>query len=198
MTQRERMCSGALYDAGDSELAQGRARAKALVHRYNQTTDEQVSLREELLGELLGGMGEDVWIVPPFRCDYGFNISLGSRFYANYDCIILDVCPVTIGERVLLGPRVGLYTAGHPLDAAVRATGLEYGAPIAIGDDVWIGGNAVVCPGVTIGEGSVIGAGSVVTRDIPPGVVAAGNPCRVLRPIGPADREKWERAALQG
>ena len=198
MTQRERMCSGALYDAGDSELAQGRARAKALVHRYNQTTDEQVSLREELLGELLGGMGEDVWIVPPFRCDYGFNISLGSRFYANYDCIILDVCPVTIGERVLLGPRVGIYTAAHPLDAAVRATGVEYGAPVTIGDDVWVGGNAVICPGVTIGAGSVIGAVSVVTRDIPPGVVAAGNPCRVLRPIGPADREKWERAALQG
>ena len=139
-----------------------------------------------------------MWIEPPFRCDYGFHIFLGSGFYANYDCIILDVCPVTIGERVLLGPRVGIYTAAHPLDAAVRATGAEYGAPVTIGDDVWVGGNAVICPGVTIGTGSVIGAGSVVTRDIPPGVVAAGNPCRVLRPIGPADREKWERAALQG
>ena len=198
MTQRERMASGALYDAGDGDLVQARFRAKALVRRYNQTTEEELPLRQALLGELLGGMGEGVWIEPPFRCDYGFHIFLGSGFYANYDCIILDVCPVTIGERVLLGPRVGIYTAAHPLDAAVRATGAEYGAPVTIGDDVWVGGNAVICPGVTIGTGSVIGAGSVVTRDIPPGVVAAGNPCRVLRPIGPADREKWERAALQG
>ena len=198
MTQRERMLSGALYDAGDSELTRARARARDLARRYNQTTGEDLPLRQALLEALLGRVGEGVWIEPPFRCDYGANISLGDRFYANYDCIILDVCPVTIGERVLLGPRVGIYTAAHPLDAAVRSTGAEYGAPVTIGDDVWVGGNAVICPGVTIGTGSVIGAGSVVTRDIPPGVVAAGNPCRVLRPIGPADREKWERAALQG
>ena len=194
LTQRERMVSGALYDAGESGLVQARFRAKGLVRRYNQTTEEDLPLRRALLGELLGEMGEDVWIEPPFRCDYGTHISVGSHFYANYDCIILDVCPVTIGDHVLLGPRVGLYAASHPLDAAVRATGLEYGAPIAIGDHVWIGGNAVICPGVTVGAGSVIGAGSVVTRDIPPGVVAAGNPCRVLRAIGPADRERWKAA----
>ena len=198
LTQLERMLSGALYDAGDRALVQARFRAKDLVRRYNASTEEQLSLRRALLEALLGSVGEDVWIEPPFRCDYGSNIHLGSRFYANYDCVILDVCPVTIGERVFLGPRVGIYTASHPLDAAVRAAGLECGAPIAIGDDVWIGGNAVICPGVTIGAGSVIGAASVVTRDVPPGVAAAGNPCRVLRPIGPADREKWERAALQG
>ena len=197
MTEFERMVSGGLYDAGDEALVRGRFRAKDLVRRYNQTTEEQLPLRRALLEELLGAMGEDVWVEPPFRCDYGGQIRLGSHFYANYDCLILDVCPVTIGDHVLLGPRVGIYTAGHPLDAAVRAAGLEYGAPITIGERVWIGGNTVICPGVTIGPDSVIGAGSVVTRDLPGGVVAAGNPCRVLREITREDRQRWERALAE-
>ena len=190
MTQRERMCSGALYDAGDSELAQGRARAKALVHRYNQTTDEQVSLREELLGELLGGMGEDVWIVPPFRCDYGFNIEVGKNFFANYNCTIIDVAKVKIGDNCQMAPNVAVYTAGHPIHPDTRNTAYEYGKEVTIGDNCWIGGNSVICPGVHIGNNVVIGAGSVVTKDIPDWSIAAGNPCKVIRKITEDDRRK--------
>ena len=191
MTEFERMVSGGLYDAGDEALVRGRFRAKDLVRRYNQTTEEQLPLRRALLEELLGAMGEDVWVEPPFRCDYGGQIRLGSHFYANYDCLILDVCPVTIGDHVLLGPRVCLYTAGHPLDPEARDTGLEFGRPITIQDSVWLGGNTVVLPGVTIGAGTVVAAGSVVNRDLPPRVVAAGNPCRVLRPLTEQDRARW-------
>ena len=153
------------------------------------------------LKELFGSTGEKIWIEPPFHCDYGCHVSVGEGFYANYDCIILDVCPVTIGERVLLGPRVCIYTAAHPMDAAVRATGLEYGKPVVIGDDVWIGGNSVINPGVTVGSNTVIGSGSVVTRSIPSGVIAVGNPCRVLRPITDEDSRFWKnrhREYLEG
>ena len=190
MTQGERMLAGKLYLASDPALRRAHDRARDLTRRYNDIAGRGPE-GEALLRELLGGVGADVWIEPPFRCDYGANIRVGSRFYANFDCIILDVCPVTIGDNVLLGPRVGIYTAAHPLDPAQRRTGAECGAPVTIGDDVWIGGNAVICPGVTVGAGSVIGAGSVVTRDIPGHVVAAGNPCRVLRPLGGTDRARW-------
>ncbi len=138
-------------------------------------------------------MGKNVTIEPTFRCDYGRNIHIGDNFFANFDCIILDVCTVTIGSDVLFGPRVCLYTAAHPLDAEVRRSGLEYGQPIHIGDTVWIGGNAVINPGVSIGARSIIGSGSVVTKDIPPDVVAAGNPCRVIRAINDTDRAYWKR-----
>lgn len=198
MTERERMLSGQLYDAGDETLTAARGRAKRLTWRYHQLDPTDWDSRTQILQELLGHLGEDSWIEPPFRCDYGTQISIGDHFFANYDCIFLDVAPITIGNRVMFGPRVCLYTAGHPLDAATRNTGLEFGKPIAIGDDVWLGGNVVVRPGVTIGAGTVVAAGSVVRRDLPPHVLAAGNPCQVLRPITEADRLKWEAQKEHG
>lgn len=198
MTERERMLSGQLYDAGDETLTAARDRAKRLTWRYHQLDPTDWDSRTQILQELLGHLGEDSWIEPPFRCDYGTQISIGDHFFANYDCIFLDVAPITIGNRVMFGPRVCLYTAGHPLDAATRNTGLEFGKPIAIGDDVWLGGNVVVLPGVTIGAGTVVAAGSVVRRDLPPHVLAAGNPCQVLRPITEADRLKWEAQKEHG
>ena len=191
MTQRERMLSGGLYSAADPELFRLRQEARRLTRLYNQTAEDQPEERRRLLEALLGGVGENAFLEPPFRCDYGGNITVGRDFYANYDCIILDVCPVTICDRVLFGPRVGLYGAGHPLDPEVRAGGLENGGPITIGDDVWLGGGVVVLPGVTIGAGAVIAAGAVVTRDITSGVLAAGVPCRVLRPLNERDRTYW-------
>lgn len=198
MTERERMLSGQLYDAGDETLTAARGRAKRLTWRYHQLDPTDWDSRTQILQELLGHLGEDSWIEPPFRCDYGTQISIGDHFFANYDCIFLDVAPITIGNRVMFGPRVCLYTAGHPLDAATRNTGLEFGKPIAIGDDVWLGGNVVVLPGVTIGAGTVVAAGSVVRRDLPPHVMAAGNPCQVLRSITEADRLKWEAQKEHG
>ena len=198
MTERERMLSGQLYDAGDETLTAARDRTKRLTWRYHQLDPTDWDGRTQILQELLGHLGENSWIEPPFRCDYGTQISIGDHFFANYDCIFLDVAPITIGNRVMFGPRVCLYTAGHPLDAATRNTGLEFGKPIAIGDDVWLGGNVVVLPGVTIGAGTVVAAGSVVRRDLPPHVLAAGNPCQVLRPITEADRLKWEAQKEHG
>ena len=198
MTERERMLSGQLYDAGDETLTAARGRAKRLTWRYHQLDPTDWDSRTQILQELLGHLGEDSWIEPPFRCDYGTQISIGDHFFANYDCIFLDVAPITIGNQVMFGPRVCLYTAGHPLDAATRNTGLEFGKPIAIGDDVWLGGNVVVLPGVTIGAGTVVAAGSVVRRDLPPHVLAAGSPCQVLRPITEADRLKWEAQKEHG
>ena len=198
MTERERMLSGQLYDAGDETLTAARGRAKRLTWRYHQLDPTDWDSRTQILQELLGHLGEDSWIEPPFRWDYGTQISIGDHFFANYDCIFLDVAPITIGNQVMFGPRVCLYTAGHPLDAATRNTGLEFGKPIAIGDDVWLGGNVVVLPGVTIGAGTVVAAGSVVRRDLPPHVLAAGNPCQVLRPITEADRLKWEAQKEHG
>ena len=198
MTERERMLSGQLYDAGDETLTAARGRAKRLTWRYHQLDPTDWDSRTQILQELLGHLGEDSWIEPPFRCDYGTQISIGDHFFANYDCIFLDVAPITIGNRVMFGPRVCLYTAGHPLDAATRNTGLEFGKPIAIGVAVWLGGNVVVLPGVTIGAGTVVAAGSVVRRDLPPHVLAAGNPCQVLRPITEADRLKWEAQKEHG
>ena len=198
MTERERMLSGQLYDAGDETLTAARDRAKRLTWRYHQLDPTDWDSRTQILQELLGHLGEDSWIEPPFRCDYGTQISIGDHFFANYDCIFLDVAPITIGNQAMFGPRVCLYTAGHPLDAATRNTGLEFGKPIAIGDDVWLGGNVVVLPGVTIGAGTVVAAGSVVRRDLPPHVLAAGNPCQVLRPITEADRLKWEAQKEHG
>lgn len=194
MTEQERMVTGRLYYPGDEVLSKARDRAKRLTWRYNQLDPTDWEGRTALLRELLGHLGEDSWIEPSFRCDYGVNITVGDSVFVNYDCIFLDVAPITIGSRVLIAPRVYLYTAGHPTDAQVRSTGLEFGLPITIGDDAWIGGSAVILPGVTIGAGSIIAAGSVVTKDIPAGVIAAGNPCRVLREITDEDHLKWEAA----
>ena len=171
------MIAGELYLAGDPELVADRARCERLQRAYNDTGDESV------LRELLGGLGTESSIRPPFFCDYGYNITLGDNVFMNFNCVVLDVVPVTIGDRVQMASAVQLLAADHPLDPVERSSGREFGRPITIEDDVWLGGGAIVCPGVTIGRATVVGAGSVVTKDIPPGVVAVGNPCRVLREI---------------
>lgn len=195
MTEKELMLAGRLYLASDPEIHRLERRAKQLVQTINNWPEDRVEGRMDLFRELLGSLGEDSWIEPPFRADFGCNTYIGKCFYANYECIITDVAKVTIGDHVFFGPRVSLFTAGHPIDAGVRSTKLEYGKEIHIGNHVWIGGHTVVNPGVTIGDNVVIGSGSVVTRDIPSGVVAAGVPCRVLRPITEEDRIYWQSEA---
>ena len=191
MTEREKMQQGLLYDANyDAELLAERTRCKDLCFAYNQLQPSLGAQQEEIIRRLLGKTGERFCITAPFWCDYGWNIEIGENFYTNHNCVILDCAPVTFGDHVFIGPNCGFYTAGHPLDAATRNAGLEFARPITVGDNVWFGGNAAVLPGVTIGSGTVIGAGSVVSRDIPPNVVAAGNPCRVLRPICPGSAEE--------
>jgi maltose O-acetyltransferase len=177
VTERERMLAGELYDASDPELVAGRRRVRELVDRYNADP------APELLRELLGEVGPDAVVEPPFHCDYGDNVALGERFYANAGCVFLDCARIAFGDRVLLGPGVHVYAATHPVDTETRRRGLEYARPVTIGDDVWIGGAAVVLPGVTIGDRAVIGAGSVVTKDVSADVVAGGNPCRPLRDL---------------
>lgn len=189
----EKMLNGDLYRASDEALQQASRRARLLTHQFNQTTDDDSELRRSILSELLGQTQEHYYIEPTFRCDYGEHIRIGNYFYANFDCIMLDVAPITIGEGVMFGPRVSLLTASHPIDATVRKTGLEYGLPITIGDNVWIGGSVTVNPGVSVGQNSVIGSGSVVTKSIPENVVAAGNPCRVIRKITEEDTHYWKQ-----
>ena len=191
MNEQAKMLAGKLYTAQDPQLAEEHRRALRLTRRYNMTGEDQTEEREALMQELLGSVGEDVVIMPPFRCDYGTQIEIGDHFFANYDCLFLDVCSIKIGDHVMLGPRVCLYTAAHPLSAEIRDTGLEYGKLITIGHSVWIGGNGIVNPGGTIGNDVVIRAGSVGTHDLPDGVIAAGNPCRVLRPLAEEDRQFW-------
>ncbi|MBS5938578.1 MAG: sugar O-acetyltransferase [Clostridium sp.] len=193
MTEKEKMLSGNLYMANDKELKADMKKSRMLTRLFNNTTEEQKGYRAELLKELFKKTGENIYIEPPFRCDYGCNISVGNNFYANFDCIILDVCNVDIGENVFFAPRVCIYTAGHPIDADVRNTGLEFGKPVKIGNNVWVGGSTVINPGVTIGNNVVIGSGSVVTKDIPDNVIAVGNPCRVLRKITEEDKIYWEK-----
>lgn len=190
-TEKERMLAGDLYLAHDEELRNDFRRSRQLTRLFNQTTEEQIEYRKQLLKELFERTGEELYVEPPFHCDYGCHISVGENFYANFDCIILDVGKVTIGSNVMFAPRVGIYTAGHPIDAEVRTRGLEFGTAVTIGDNVWVGANAVINPGVTIGSNVVIGSGSVVTKDIPDNVVAAGNPCRVLREINETDKQYW-------
>jgi maltose O-acetyltransferase len=187
MTEREKMLAGELYDPFDSELVQGRERARDLTHLLNQTRDRDADERRSLMKLLFGSGGDTVWLQPPFFCDYGTNIHLGERVFFNFNCIVLDVCRVTIGDYTQIGSGVQILTPLHPLDAALRRQ-QEYGAPVTIGNDVWIGSGALILPGVTIGARTVIGAGSVVTKDIPADVLAVGNPCRVLRPITQDDK----------
>lgn len=180
-TEKDKMLAGELYNASDPQLTMERRRARNLVRKYNDTLDEEQEKRRQILAELLGSMGENVVIEPPFYCDYGSNIYLGNNVFFNFNCVVLDVNRVEIGDEVLFGPNVQIYTATHPLSYQERQTGLELGKPIRIGSGVWVGGSAVIGPGVTIGDRSVIGAGSVVVKDIPAGVFAAGNPCKVIR-----------------
>ena len=193
MTEKERMLSGKLYIARDEELARDNKKSRMLTRLFNNSTEEQLKYRVELLKELFESTGKNIYIEPPFSCDYGCHISIGNNFYANYDCIVIDVCKVRIGHNVFFGPRVCIFTAGHPIDADIRNTGLEYGKPVTIGNNVWIGGNAVINPGVTIGNNVVIGSGAVVTKDIPDNVIAVGNPCRVFREITDEDKKYWEK-----
>jgi len=181
-TERQQMLAGELYNALDPELVVARDRARDLCQDLNATRERDREERRRILQELLGAGGDDVWMQPPFYCDYGINILLGKKCFFNFNCVILDVCQVKVGDHVLFGPAVQIYTATHPLNAELRRS-QEFGKPVNIGSDVWIGGGAIICPGVTIGDKTIIGAGSVVTRDIPAGVVAAGNPCRVIREV---------------
>jgi maltose O-acetyltransferase len=192
MSERERMLAGRLYLAQGEELKAIRKKGQQLVRLFNATTEEEKPYRTQLLMEIFGKVAGEIYIEPTLRLDYGQNITIGKHFYANFDCIMLDIAAITIGDNVMFGPRVCLYTAGHPIDVTVRNSGLEFGIPITIGNNVWVGGSAVVNPGVTIGDNAVIGSGSVVTKDIPANTIAAGNPCRVIREITQADKIKWE------
>ena len=184
---KRRMLAGELYRM-DAELEAEQARAQALLERYNATRHGEQALRDELLRELLGEVGEGVVVRTPFRCDYGTHISIGDGTFVNYDCILLDVAPIRIGAACQLATGVHVVTATHPVDPEPRRQGWESSEPITIGDNVWLGSGVVVCPGITIGDDTVVGAGGVVTRDLPPGVVAAGVPARVLREISEGDR----------
>ena len=182
-TEKEKMLRGELYNASDAELMKERNIARLHLKRLNDSADDQTGLRQQVLKQLIPAQGKSLWIEPPFFCDYGTNISVGDKVFLNFNCTILDVMKVSIGNNVLIGPSVQIYTAMHPTNWMERSGGLEFAKPVTIGDDVWIGGAAVICPGVTIGSRAIIGAGSVVTRDIPDNVFAAGNPCRVIKTI---------------
>ena len=187
MTEQEKMLTGVLYCAEDPVLVQQRMACKDQCHKINQMPPSEQTAQQILWRQLLGKTKENFQITTPFWCDYGYNIELGENFYTNHNCVILDCAKVTFGDNVFIGPGCGFYTAGHPVDAQRRNQGLEYAWPITVGDNVWFGGGVQVMPGVTIGSNVVIGSGSVVTRDIPDNVVAAGNPCRILRDITEAD-----------
>lgn len=188
MDIRELMLSGKMYNDLSEELVKQREQTVFLTSEYNQSFGQEGVYREAILRQFLKSIGEQVHFEPNFRCEFGFNITIGNHFYANFDCIMLDANTITIGNHVLLGPRVGLYTANHAIDASERIAGGCYARPITIGNGVWVGGNVDIMGGVTIGENSIIGAGSVVTKSIPPNVVAAGTPCRVIREITEQDK----------
>ena len=193
MNQKERMLANLPYKAWLDGLSEERLENKKRIYRYNLLPPEQQEEQMALLKQILGKTGEHVYIEAPFHCDYGYNIEVGENFFANYNFVVLDVGKVRIGENVQIAPNVSIYTAGHPVHPQSRNSGYEYGIDITIGNNVWIGGNACIMPGVTIGDNAVIGAGSIVTKDIPDNVIAAGNPCRVLRKITEADRDFYYR-----
>lgn len=186
-SEYEKMTAGEPYRPLDPELCARRARAREFTRAYDLTTDREQDRRGELLRGVLGSCGRSPYIEPAFRCDYGCNVHVGDDFYANFDCVMLDTCPIRIGDRVMLGPGVHIYTACHPLDAAERSSGVEFGRPVTIGDDVWIGGRAVVNPGVTVGNRAVIASGAVVADDVPDDCVAAGVPARVIKRLPPPE-----------
>mgnify|MGYP000105977477 CR=1 FL=1 len=181
-SELEKMVSGEQYDPNDPELVAAREHARELVREYNRTRREETERRAALLDDLLGSVGS-AEVFAPIYCDYGFNVHVGEDFFASFDCVFLDVCAIEFGDGCMLGPGVHVYTATHPLDAEERASGLESGIPVTVGDQVWIGGQSVLTPGVTIGDRSVVGAGSVVVDDVPDDVVVAGNPARVVKEL---------------
>lgn len=189
-TEKEKMLQGELYLPSDKELTEERLRARMLTRLYNQTAEKDDALRHALLRQLFGSLGESICIEPPFRCDYGYNIHVGENFNAHFDCLILDVCRVTIGKNCLMAPGVHIYTATHPVDARERSRCAEYGKPVTIGDNVWIGGRAVINLGIAIGNNVVIASGSIVTRDVPDNVVVGGNPAKIIKYLEkPLDNE---------
>lgn len=196
MNEKEKMLSGLLYDANyDKSLFDERIKCKTLCHKYNSLSPDKIDERKSILKKIIGKTKTNFWIEPSFYCDYGYNIELGENFYSNHNLIILDAAKVVFGDNVFLGPNCSFYTPQHPLDAETRNKGLEYAFPITVGNNVWFGGDVKVMPGVTVGDNTVIGAGSVITKNIPSGVIAAGNPCRVIREISEADKTKFEKAS---
>lgn len=191
MREKELQQAGYLYKL-DGELLAAHQNSKRITRLLNATLETEVDRRRELVRALFAQAGEGAYIEPPFYCDYGYNVSVGKNFFCNYDCVFLDCGKITIGDYVMLGPKVQIYTANHPIDPNVRRFGHDHGIPVTVGSNVWIGGGSILCPGVTIGDNTVIGAGSVVTKDIPSNVVAAGNPCRVIRPVTEADTQYWQ------
>ncbi len=177
-TEKEKMLAGELYLASDSELEKEHEQAQSILREFNNSSDRN---RSDILKGLFGKTGKNFCVKPTFRCDYGYNIHVGENFFANYDCIILDVCKVTIGDNCMMAPRVCIYTATHPLDAKLRISGLEYGKPVTIGDNVWLGGSSVIAPGVKIGNNVVVAAGAVVVKDVPDNVVVGGNPAKIIK-----------------
>lgn len=198
MTEWERMQKGLVYNDFDQDLFNKRVEAKKLFKAYNKTEDEEVDLRNKIMKQLFKNVGENVWIEPDFRCEFGKNITIGDNVYINFGCIILDCSEVTIGFHTLLGPNIGLYAANHSTDATERINGGCYGKPIHIGNNVWLGGDVKVLQGVTIGDNTIIGAGSIVTKDIPDNVIAVGNPCKVIRKITEEDKTDYlERMGIK-
>ena len=193
MNQKERMLAGLPYKAWMDGLSQERLENKKKIYAFNHLEPDRLDEKEKLLKEILGKTGEYVNIEAPFHCDYGYNIEVGENFFANYNFTVLDVGKVRIGANAQIAPNVSIYTAGHPIHPDSRNSGYEYGISITIGDNVWIGGNVCIMPGVTIGNNVVIGAGSVVTKDVPDNVIAAGNPCRIIRTITEEDRDFYYR-----
>ncbi|SET64869.1 maltose O-acetyltransferase [Natronincola peptidivorans] len=181
-SEKEKMLAGEYYDAGDEELVKERNYAKDLTFAFNYTKPSETEKKKEILRQLINAKGS-FHIEAPFQCDYGYNIEVGENFYANYGCILLDVNKIVIGDNVLLAPNVQIYTAAHPIDPEERLTGKEFAKPITIGNNVWIGGGSILCPGVSIGNNVTIGAGSVVTKDVPDNVIAGGNPCKVIKEL---------------
>lgn len=191
MNQKERMLAGLPYKAWMDGLSEERLNCRMKIHEFNHCLPTEKEKQQKLLREILGKMGEQCSIEAPFHCDYGYNIEVGENFFANFNCVILDVGKVTIGNNVMFAPNVAIYTAGHPIHPDSRNSGYEYGIAVTIGDNVWVGGNVVINPDVHIGNNVVIGSGSVVTKDIPDNSIAVGNPCRVIRSITEEDRKYY-------
>ncbi|MBN3518912.1 sugar O-acetyltransferase [Algoriphagus lutimaris] len=187
MTEKEKMLAGEWYLAADPELVRERMHARKLLKKLNDSAPEDPEFRVQLVRELLGKAGKNIWIEPPFFCDYGYNIEVGDDCFFNFNCIVLDVTPVKMGDRVLIAPNVQFYAATHPTEAKTRGELWEFGKPITIGSDVWIGGGSIICPGVTIGDKSIVAAGSVVTKDVPPGVIVGGNPAKFIKEVPPSN-----------
>lgn len=182
-TEKQKMLDGELYNPLDAQLSEDRIRTRLLLKALNESREDQPEERAKILRELIPNAKGELWLQPPFYCDYGYNIEVGDRVFFNFNCVVLDVTYVKIGSRTLFAPNVQIYTATHPINHIERSSGVEFAKPISIGEDCWIGGSAVICPGVTIGDRTIIGAGSVVTKNIPSDVIAAGNPCRVIRSL---------------